>query len=61
MAKAYEPKGIANGIKWIIENYNKEDQVSLKYQKGITQDFSTDLIVDKYIEFYQRIITSYPQ
>ena len=54
----YDSKSFSNGIKWVFENYDRDDPLTIKAHNEISEDYSTDLVVNNYIKSYKKIITS---
>ncbi|MFH1457242.1 MAG: glycosyltransferase family 4 protein [Patescibacteria group bacterium] len=51
LVKPFEPRDMANGIEWIINNENLE--LSKNARKKVIENFSVPIITKKYIEVYK--------
>jgi glycosyltransferase involved in cell wall biosynthesis len=56
LAEAYESSDLAEGIKWILEDKEQHVLLSKKAREKVMNNFSSDIIAEKYIDLYKKII-----
>ncbi len=59
LAKAYDTKDLAKGIKMILEDGNLRVQFSRKARKTVEDKFSYQAVVPHWIDFYHNILNEY--
>lgn len=55
LAKPYDPKDLANGVEWILNNKDYE-QISHNARKKVVKNFSEEVVVKKYIKLYKNLL-----
>lgn len=55
LAKAYDIKDLANGIKWVLEQ-NKDNKLSIHSRNEAVARFDYNIVAEKYIEQYNKLL-----
>jgi glycosyltransferase involved in cell wall biosynthesis len=55
LARAYDPGDLAHGIEWVLNNPEYEN-LSQNARGKVLQDFDSRIVVQKYIELYERLL-----
>ena len=55
LAKPFDTKDLAEGIKWVLNNYTKENLSTAAIIK-VKESFSDNFLVDQYIDLYKKVI-----
>lgn len=56
MAKAFNPKDLAEGIKWILYDKKRWDRLSEDAVRNVSLNFSSDVVAKKYIDLYKNVL-----
>ena len=58
LCNPYEPKSIAEKIKWVFNNMEMSNKIGLEARKDAQKRFNIEKIVDENISYYKRIINN---
>ena len=61
LAEAYDPKDLAYGIKWVVEDLKRIEMLSQNAVKNVEENYSSEIIAKKYVNLYKRILTNNQQ
>jgi glycosyltransferase involved in cell wall biosynthesis len=56
LAKAYDTNDLADGIEWVLNDDNNYDDMSNSARKSIINNFSSDVIAEKYLKLYSEAL-----
>jgi len=56
LAKPFESDDLANGILWCLEN-NNDGQLSINAREKVMNNYTLDIMTDKYMSLYKSILT----
>ena len=56
LAKPFESDDLANGISWCLEN-NNDGQLSINGRNKVLNNFTIDIMTEKYLSLYKSILT----
>ena len=55
LARPFESEDLADGISWCLEN-NSNEQLSINAREKVLNNFTTDIMTDKYLSLYKSIL-----
>jgi len=55
LAKPFDTMDLVNGIVWCLEN-NNENNLSINARKKVVENYSINIITEKYVNLYHRIL-----
>lgn len=55
LAEAFDPKDLAEGIKWVIEDEERWKELSANSMQHVKNKYSSEIIARKYIDVYKKV------
>lgn len=55
LAAAFDPADLAYGIKWILENNNEQQKLSVNARNKITENHNYDSVANQYLQLFKEV------
>lgn len=57
LAQPYEPSDLANGIRWVLENDERHQQLSLQARHKVEQEFAVEKVAERHNALYRELVS----